>query len=401
MHGGKLRFRTCLDFEPASRPRRGRSAAAARRAADVGAIGWAPRALELEIIGHGSKRAVGRAAQGISRSIRARRHQPYEPEELVLAALAGTPLEAIETELAAARSASRSSRRTSAAARRPRGRARSAGCSPRTSPDRGGSRPERRAIISSVRGRHGSRRAVQGRGRVVKNVTGYDVPKLLAGSWGTLAVFTEVTLRWRRCRDRAHARRAGLATADGAQGGEEAGRASGRRTTSRPGVAQLPERGTAAACVAARRASRRPSTRAARRSRGCCATRPAHGAARPDRAGTRVVGAARSRRSARRNRARYGRRSCGCGGLARTGQSVWRIPCRRRTRRGVLAALAPERSGSTGAGLIGGVRGRCGPRPRRAARGSRYGCSRRRAGRARERSVPAAARRARGGVRGV
>ena len=32
-------------------------------------------------------------------------------------------------------------------------------------------------------------------GKVVKNVTGFDVPKLMAGSWGQLAVLTELTLK--------------------------------------------------------------------------------------------------------------------------------------------------------------------------------------------------------------
>ncbi len=45
-------------------------------------------------------------------------------------------------------------------------------------------------------------KAVSGRGeafvagaKVVKNVTGYDLPKIAAGSWGRLAAFTEVTLK--------------------------------------------------------------------------------------------------------------------------------------------------------------------------------------------------------------
>ena len=32
-------------------------------------------------------------------------------------------------------------------------------------------------------------------GRVVKNVSGYDIPRGLSGSWGTLAIFTELTIK--------------------------------------------------------------------------------------------------------------------------------------------------------------------------------------------------------------
>jgi glycolate oxidase FAD binding subunit len=42
---------------------------------------------------------------------------------------------------------------------------------------------------------NGRGEAFVGGGRVVKNVTGFDLPKALAGSWGTLAVLTEVTVR--------------------------------------------------------------------------------------------------------------------------------------------------------------------------------------------------------------
>jgi len=42
---------------------------------------------------------------------------------------------------------------------------------------------------------NGFAEAFAGGGRVVKNVTGFDLPKLMAGAYGTLAVLTELTLK--------------------------------------------------------------------------------------------------------------------------------------------------------------------------------------------------------------
>lgn len=60
----------------------------------------------------------------------------------------------------------------------------------------------RRLSAGAVRDHLLGFQAVSGRGerfvggaKVVKNVTGYDLPKLIAGSWGQLAIMTEITLK--------------------------------------------------------------------------------------------------------------------------------------------------------------------------------------------------------------
>jgi glycolate oxidase FAD binding subunit len=164
------------------------------------AIRWAlAGGKALEVVGHGTKRAIGRAAQwdatldlsGLSGITL------YEPEELVLSAKAGTPLAEIEARVAASKQE---------LAFEPMDYGVVLG-TPVGASTIGGviaanlSGP-RRIKAGAARDHFLGVNAVSGRGeifksggRVVKNVTGYDLCKLLAGSWGTLAAMTDVTLK--------------------------------------------------------------------------------------------------------------------------------------------------------------------------------------------------------------
>ncbi|GGF80730.1 2-hydroxy-acid oxidase [Azorhizobium oxalatiphilum] len=153
----------------------------------------------LDVCGRGSKRDLGRPGQtdwtldlsalaGVTL---------YEPEELILSAKGGTPVAEIEAML---------KERGQMLAFEPLdygpllGGAEAAGSI-------GGVvacnlAGPRRISHGAARDHALGARAVSGRaeafksgGRVVKNVTGYDLPRLLAGSYGTLAVLSEFTLK--------------------------------------------------------------------------------------------------------------------------------------------------------------------------------------------------------------
>jgi glycolate oxidase FAD binding subunit len=153
----------------------------------------------LEIIGHGSKRLLGRPSQtdctldlaalsGVTL---------YEPAELVLSAKAATPLATIEQVLA---------EKGQQLAFEPMDYGPLLGGQAGTGTIGGAlaanlSGP-RRIAAGAARDHFLGVTAVSGRGetfksggRVVKNVTGYDMCKLLAGSYGTLAVMTDVTIK--------------------------------------------------------------------------------------------------------------------------------------------------------------------------------------------------------------
>ncbi len=173
----------------------------ARDANDVeAAVRWAlGEAKALEVVGRGSKRTLGRPAQwdatldlshlaGVTL---------YEPEELVLSAKAGTPMAEIEALVEA---------NHQHLAFEPMDFGPLLGVAPGSGSIggvlAGNISGPRRIKSGAARDHFLGVIAVSGRGetfksggRVVKNVTGYDLCKLMAGSWGTLAVMTDVTIK--------------------------------------------------------------------------------------------------------------------------------------------------------------------------------------------------------------
>src|SRR5947209_6226994 len=152
----------------------------------------------LEIVGGGSKRGVGRPSQtDVTLDLSALTGVTlYEPEELVLSARAGTPLAEIEALLAAHGQQLAFEPMDCGAIL---GSAAAASIGGTLSANLSG---PRRMKAGAARDHFLGFAAVSGRGesfksggRVVKNVTGYDLCKLMAGSWGTLAVLTDVTLK--------------------------------------------------------------------------------------------------------------------------------------------------------------------------------------------------------------
>jgi glycolate oxidase FAD binding subunit len=162
------------------------------------AVQWAlGNGKALEVVGTGSKRAIGRPAQtdvtldlsGLDGII------AYEPAELVLTAKAGTPLREIER-LVAGEEQMLAFEPVDCGPMLGReggtlGGALAANLSGPRRPKSGAAR-DHFLGFSAVSGRGES---FKSGGRVVKNVTGYDLSKLVAGSWGTLAAMTEVTIK--------------------------------------------------------------------------------------------------------------------------------------------------------------------------------------------------------------
>ncbi|HMF68491.1 MAG TPA: glycolate oxidase subunit GlcE [Phyllobacterium sp.] len=166
----------------------------------VEAVQWALSGnAPVEVVGHGSKRNLGRPLQ-TEHTIALSDYSGvtlYEPEELVLSAKAGTSIAELETLLAANGQAFQFEPMDYGPLL---GQAAGQGtfggllatnlCGPRRL--KSGSA---RDHVLGVRVVSGRGELFKSGGRVVKNVTGYDLSKGMANSWGTLGIATEITFK--------------------------------------------------------------------------------------------------------------------------------------------------------------------------------------------------------------
>ncbi|WP_316160546.1 FAD-binding protein [Bradyrhizobium sp. SZCCHNRI20481] len=171
-----------------------------RNAADVEEVVRAAIASEqpLDVIGHGSKRRIGQltATNAVLDLSALKAVVGYEPNELIITAQAGAPLADL---LSLIDSKSQqfafepmdTGPLLGTAGRGTLGGMIAAGLAGPRRIRAGGARDH----LLGAHAVSGFGESFKTGGKVVKNVTGYDLCKLLAGSWGTLAVMTEATLK--------------------------------------------------------------------------------------------------------------------------------------------------------------------------------------------------------------
>ena len=180
-------------------PSAGDGLAPAEEAEIAAAVAEAHRAGEpLLVMGRGTKMGMLRPVQA-ARSLSTRNHAGitmYSPNELVVSARAGTPLPEVEAKLAEG---------GQMIVAEPPDLSGLMGEGVQTiggivatnlsGPRRVGTAGAVRDQVMGVRAVNGTGEVIRSGGRVLKNVTGLDLAKLLTGSHGTLGVLTEITLK--------------------------------------------------------------------------------------------------------------------------------------------------------------------------------------------------------------